>query len=141
MTKHLLTALGVALITAGCGSDPIPPTAPPPPAKKVAIDASGDTAPPPVPQTTEAAPKTETVEMPTTGRVNDESGSVVSYNPDPGLMALQPIVDQYMNYTKRNPTGFEEIIKAGYLQQLPTAPQGKKYVIDQKTFEVKLANN
>ncbi|MEW6304463.1 MAG: hypothetical protein AB1705_13380 [Verrucomicrobiota bacterium] len=138
-----IATLSVAFLLLGCKPEPPPASTPAAPAKPSSVPLgapASDAAPPPPADAPSAAATTPTPEA-TPTEPDPGDGSVTSYNPDPGLMELQPIVDQYMNDTKRDPVGFEEIVKAGFIKQMPQAPKGKKYVIDQKTYVVKLVNN
>ncbi|MEW6306600.1 MAG: hypothetical protein AB1705_24305 [Verrucomicrobiota bacterium] len=140
-TCILCIALGTLLFI-GCTPEPTKPAAPSAEAKSAPVPlgvAPEASAPPPVPGAPAAQPAQAASETPTE-EPDPGDGSVTSYNPDPGLMELQPVVDQYMSDTLRNPKSFDEIIKAGFLRQVPPAPKGKKYVIDQETFTVKLVN-
>jgi hypothetical protein len=137
--KPLLTSLALGLLVIGCGSEPAPPpSAPPPPkAPAPAVGAASQDAPPPVPGGVPGA--TAQPEKP----VENAPGPVVpseGVTPEivnTSITGLQAGVDQYMNDQGKKPKTVEEVKAAGYLDHIPKAPPGKRYIIDQKDFRVK----
>ena len=54
------------------------------------------------------------------------------------LTDLTKVLRQYSFEKRKLPQSLNEIVDAGYLQKIPEAPAGKKFVIDQKTVQVVL---
>ena len=54
------------------------------------------------------------------------------------LTDLTKVLRRYSFEKRKLPQSLNEIVDAGYLQSIPEAPAGKKYVIDQKTVQVVL---
>ena len=54
------------------------------------------------------------------------------------LRELTQAVRKYSVERKQVPKTFSEVVAAGYVQHLPTAPPGKKFEIDSKTRQVVL---
>jgi hypothetical protein len=52
------------------------------------------------------------------------------------LSELTQAVRKFSAEQRRVPASLDELVSAGYLTQLPTAPAGKKFVIDQKELKV-----
>ena len=57
------------------------------------------------------------------------------------LGVLTQAVRKYSAERRQVPKSLNEVVNAGYLQNLPAAPAGKKFVLDTKRLEVTLANN
>ena len=57
---------------------------------------------------------------------------------DAVLRNLTQAVRKYSVERKQVPKTFSEVVAAGYVQHLPTAPPGKKFEIDPKTRQVVL---
>jgi hypothetical protein len=52
------------------------------------------------------------------------------------LSELTQAVRKFSAEQRRVPASLDDLVSAGYLTQLPTAPAGKKFVIDQKELRV-----
>lgn len=65
----------------------------------------------------------------------------VSADASDALAVLTQAVRKYSAERRQVPKNLDEIVRAGYLQNLPAAPPGKKFVLDTKRLEVTLAHN
>ena len=61
-------------------------------------------------------------------------------DPAAALGILTQAVRKYSAERQRIPGSLDEVIQAGYIRALPTAPAGKRFVLDGKRLEVTLAN-
>lgn len=61
-------------------------------------------------------------------------------DPTATLSALTQAVRKFTFERRQPPTSLEELATAGYVQAVPPAPAGKKFVIDKKRMVVELAN-
>ncbi|MBI5800480.1 MAG: hypothetical protein HZA92_07105 [Verrucomicrobia bacterium] len=61
-------------------------------------------------------------------------------NPTTDLPNLTIAVRAYVMTQGKPPTSLEDLVKAGCIPRLPTAPAGKKYAIDGKKAEAVLVN-
>ena len=68
------------------------------------------------------------------------NGPVVSGETDVSgaLRDLTQAVRKYSVERRQKPKTFSEVVAAGYVQNLPEAPPGKRFEIDQKTMQVVL---
>ncbi|MEW6305927.1 MAG: hypothetical protein AB1705_20825 [Verrucomicrobiota bacterium] len=134
--RLLLILLVLAAFLCSCGSKPSDsPTAEPPEAKAVPLAVkSGGPAPPPPPLPGQA-PAAATDLTPTNPPVPEEGVTLEPFNT--ALVDLQEAVDQYMQDMERTPKSLQEIVAAGFLERLPEPSKGKKFVIDQESFQVK----
>ncbi|MEW6304461.1 MAG: hypothetical protein AB1705_13370 [Verrucomicrobiota bacterium] len=138
--KHTVVFALAALLWSGCKPEPVPPAAAPTPQAKapVPLGGSSDTVAPPVPGAPADVPATATAEMP--AKPDEPSEGLTPEPFNTALIGLQEAVDQYIQDTKRNPATLQDVVKAGFLERIPPAPKGKRFIIDQKTFQVKEAN-
>lgn len=56
--------------------------------------------------------------------------------PSVDLAALTQVVRRYGMERQKAPQSLEEVVAAGYLKTMPTAPAGKKFAIEPKRLEV-----
>ena len=56
------------------------------------------------------------------------------------LGELTQALRKYSFEHQRLPKTFSEVVAAGYVKNMPQAPRGKKFVIDEKTVQVVLVN-
>lgn len=61
-------------------------------------------------------------------------------NPEVDLKALNEAVRAHVMGHLKEPATLEELVKAGYLKRLPTAPPGKKYMLSPDRGSVLLVN-
>lgn len=61
-------------------------------------------------------------------------------DPTAALNALTQAVRKFTFEKRQAPTSLEELATAGYVQAVPAAPVGKKYVINPKRMVVELVN-
>ena len=61
-------------------------------------------------------------------------------DPAAALSALTQAVRKFTFERRQPPASLEELATAGYVQAVPPAPAGKKFVIDKKRMVVELAN-
>jgi hypothetical protein len=72
-----------------------------------------------------APPPSPTVAA-TTGITSTSS----SESDEPGLIALNRALSAYVMGQLKSPEKLEDLVKAGLLKRLPTAPVGKRYALD-----------
>ena len=56
------------------------------------------------------------------------------------LGVLTQAVRKFSAERRRVPENLDEVIRAGYIQNIPDPPAGKKFVLNPKRLEVTLAN-
>ena len=61
-------------------------------------------------------------------------------DPNATLSALTQAVRKFTFERRQPPASLQELATAGYVQAVPPAPAGKKFVIDKKRMVVELAN-
>lgn len=61
-------------------------------------------------------------------------------NPTVDLKVLNDAVRAYTMGQLKDPAGLDDLVKAGFIKRLPTAPPGKKYVLDAKKSAVQLVD-
>ena len=61
-------------------------------------------------------------------------------NPEADLKALNEAVRAHVMGQLKDPATLEDLVQAGFLQRLPTAPTGKKYVLSADKKSVLLVN-
>jgi len=107
------------------------------------------TEPQPAPTTTDsgpAAPASVSDVAPILVAPPPSSGTVLPITPsDPANMEttladLTQALRKYSFEKRQMPKSFSEVIAAGYVQPVPSAPAGKKFEIDPKTKRVTLMN-
>jgi competence protein ComGC len=52
------------------------------------------------------------------------------------LQAIQNAINSFKGTNDRNPTSLDELVTAGFLTELPAAPEGQKFVYDAQTGSV-----
>lgn len=68
------------------------------------------------------------------------SGLVIAAGPN-AAAELTAQVRRFLMEKRRPPRDLEELISAGYIQAVPAAPVGKKFVVDPKRATVTLVNS
>lgn len=58
-----------------------------------------------------------------------------------GLAKIREALKVFVRDAERFPNSFEEMVKSGVIERIPTPPAGKKYVLDPKSNDVLLVNN
>jgi len=121
MTRRLILASAIAVLPFGCGKRPETSVSAPPSAsgQSVAADGSEKAVPDPTP---------------TALARSDLSGAQLSA----ALAELTQALRKYSFEHRRLPKTFSEVIAAGYVNNMPPAPPGKKFEIDPKTVQVVL---
>ncbi len=61
-------------------------------------------------------------------------------NPAEDLKALNDAVRAHVMGQLKEPATLEDLVKTGFIKRLPTAPPGKKYVLDPKKSSVLLVD-
>ncbi len=61
-------------------------------------------------------------------------------NPDVDLKTLNEAVRAHIMGQPKEPTTLDDLVKAGLIKRIPTAPPGKKYVLDVKKAVVLLVD-
>ncbi len=61
-------------------------------------------------------------------------------NPEVDLKALNEAVRAHVMGNMKEPATLEDLVKAGYIKRLPSAPPGKKYVLSPDKGSVRLVN-
>ena len=61
-------------------------------------------------------------------------------NPEVDLKALNEAVRAHVMGLTKEPAVLEDLVKAGFIKRLPTAPPGKKYVLNPEKTGVLLVN-
>lgn len=56
------------------------------------------------------------------------------------LVTLTQALRKYSLENRRVPASLDELVRAGYVRTIPTAPRGKKFAINPKRVEVVLVN-
>lgn len=65
---------------------------------------------------------------------------VVPENATAALGVLTQAVRKFSAENQRVPKTLEEVLRAGYIRNLPPAPAGKKFILNSKRLEVLLAD-
>ena len=125
MKTLLCVGLAVGLGLAGCGKKP----APPPMTERAAVSGVSVAS-----QAEASAPAPPAVEAPT------ESGAVSEPEQELSLKELTAAVQAYMQVSSDYPKDLSDLVKIKLLKKMPTAPPGKKYVIDRQNIRVILAD-
>jgi hypothetical protein len=139
LLRALLASVTFFLI-AGCGkrSETSPSASPSATEPAVSRETAGapNTEPPRAADVSEhadsGAPPTGQ-ETPTTARA-DTSGTALAAT----LAELTQALRKYSFERQRLPKSFSEVVSAGYVKDMPSAPQGKKFAIEPKTVQVVL---
>ena len=121
MTRRLILASAIAVLPFGCGKRPETSVSAPASAsgQSVAADGSEKAVPDPTP---------------TALARSGLSGAQLSA----ALAELTQALRKYSFEHRRLPKTFSEVIAAGYVNNMPPAPPGKKFEIDPKTVQVVL---
>ncbi len=61
-------------------------------------------------------------------------------NPEADLKTLNEAVRAHVMGQLKEPATLEDLVKTGFIKRLPTAPPGKKYVLDAKQSSVLLVD-
>ena len=132
----LIICMLVGLTFGGCGRKETPAASTAPaeakPAVSLADSLPAEGSAPPGPGG-ETGKKEEDV----AGKTGGVSEGATPESFDPAIGNLQSVVDSYYSETKQKPASIDELVRKHYLPVAPTAPAGKKYIIDQKTMTVK----
>ena len=123
MSRVVLPLL-IAVLLTGCGKSP--ETSRPTPVSRME-PAEGEK--------TDAAPATE---QPATTAAALSNASEAALNA--ALGELTQALRKYSFEHQRLPKTLNEVVAAGYVKNMPQAPRGKKFVIDEKTVQVVLVN-
>lgn len=117
MPAFSFLAVALALLLSGCH-------------KKAEVAATPKADNPTTPAAT--AGPTVTKSVASTGSLSAEAEAAI-------LEQLTQAVRKYGVEKQRVPKSLEELVAAGYLTNLPQAPEGKKFVLNAKTMDVTLA--
>jgi len=118
MLSHVVLPLLMALLCTGCGKSP-------------------ETSRPTPVSTTEPAQSKKTDAAPgTAATLSNESEAALNA----ALGELTQALRKYSFEHQRLPKTVGEVVAAGYLNNMPQAPRGKKFAIDAKTVQVVLVN-
>ena len=133
MTRRLILASAIAVLPFGCGKrSETSPSAPASGAhagqSDTAASASGQSV------AADGSEKAATDPTPTALARSDLSGAQLSA----ALAELTQALRKYSFEHRRLPKTFSEVIAAGYVNNMPSAPPGKKFEIDSKTVQVVL---
>jgi len=121
MTRRLILASAIAVLLFGCGKRPETSVSAPPSASGQSVAADG-------------SEKAVSDPTPTALARSDLSGAQLSA----ALAELTQALRKYSFEHRRLPKTFSEVIAAGYVNNMPSAPPGKKFEIDPKTVQVVL---
>ncbi len=137
---NFLASVAVAsLLFTGCGGkdkdESSSAPAPKPPKKEMPKDltapTAGDAAPPPAP---DAAAVTAPAQPAAAASTEGEAPS------QDVVKTILGALQSYVIANSKNPKDLDELVRSGYLKQIPPAPPGKKIVFDPARLDVKLVN-
>ncbi len=87
-------------------------------------------------KTDTAQPKVDSSSSLQTG----QSAHAAESDPSAALVTLTQALRKYSLENRRVPASLNELVQAGYVHTMPTAPRGKKFAINPKRMEVVLVN-
>ena len=133
MTRRLILGSAIAVLLFGCGKRPeTSASAPASGAHAGQSDAAASAAG--QPGAADGSEKAAPNATPTALARSDLSGAELSA----ALVELTQALRKYSFEHRRLPKTFSEVIAAGYVNNMPPAPPGKKFEIDPKTVQVVL---
>jgi len=121
----------LALLLTACSRESASTTVPAADAGQTAISETQPT--PTDPRTAPPAVRPPSARQPT-------AVVIPTNEPTAALSALTQAVRKFTFERRQPPASLEELATAGYVQAVPPAPAGKKFVIDKKRMVVELAN-
>ena len=83
------------------------------------------------PKSEKTAPQTDLAEKPSPAAAPEQDLSAL-------LSELTQAVRKFSAEQRRVPASLDDLVSSGYLTQLPSAPAGRKFVIDPKELKVAL---
>lgn len=143
MKKYFGYVVAVGLIVAGCSDNdsavPAPNAAPAPSAVGVQpADSVSSVVPPPV--TAPAAPPPASPNQPSAAAAPTSSGPGLLQDVEPDyvhvLININNAYQDFRSSEMRSPRDFNELLSSGKLKEMPPAPAGKRYFIDEPNLRV-----